>query len=118
MCGKLFCEFQGDAVDHGSDDFDGGFLEKPEVCPVQRLAVADSAFGGDFQNVRIRERPDKYLQPAVFILRGAPTELNIVAADAGTLAFFVQDRVVIEAWKMVAQFMQTVFDVLRQIVSQ
>lgn len=65
----LFGEFESDTIDHLPQAIDGGIPEESKVGPIERFAVANRAFGGDFNDQGVRKGADEDFKPAVLISR-------------------------------------------------
>ena len=114
----LFGEFQCDAVDHLTQSVDCGVPKEAKVGPIEGFAVANGAFGGDFDDEGVRKRADKDFEPAVFVSGGTATKADIIATDASSPALLVDYGLEVKTREVVAQPVQAAFDVFGEFIAE
>ena len=118
VCGELFGKFERDVIDHLSKFGRLGIAEEAEVGPVEGFAVADGAFGGDFDDEGIGEGADEDFKSAVLVAGGSASEVEVIAADAGAPAFFVDDGLEVESGEVIAESAEAAFDVFGEFIAE
>lgn len=77
---------------------------------IEDLAVHDGRLGGQLQDMRRGEGPDKHFQAAEAAPSAGRIQPQIVAADGSAPTSFVDDAFKYEAWKLIGHIFQAAFD--------